>query len=251
MISHPDLDEIIHFKSIDSTNLELKRRRDEFQGRNILMVSDEQTKGQGQKGRKWESASEMGLWMSLHLGKSHCLVHNLKLLSLYTGMIVQKIISPSVATQVRLKWPNDIMIGAKKCGGILTELQWQGEAVTSAIIGVGINLHQTRSDFPNSIQEMATSLRLAGFHRPDRGMLAQAFVDEFMGGLSQLDSDKQLVSEWNKLAYMLHQTIVWETLERSISGEFYGVNQRGDALIKIDGELKTFRTGEIRLNESS
>ena len=114
MISHPDLDEIIFLKTIDSTNLELKRRRLEFRGSNVLVVSDEQSQGKGQKGRKWESAAGLGLWMSLHLGRESSLSHNVQLLSIFTGIIVHKIVSPLLSTNIQLKWPNDIMISSKK-----------------------------------------------------------------------------------------------------------------------------------------
>jgi len=246
-ISHPELNEIIHLKTVDSTNLELKRRRHEFQGKNILIISDKQTAGQGQKNRNWESASGLGLWMSLYLGSPQVLSHHFQLLSIYTGKIVHKMITPLLDREIRLKWPNDIMCGAKKCGGILTEVQWQGTAAISAIVGIGINLNHQRGDFSPTIQKTATSLLLEGLQKPDRMMLAQTFVNEFFQGLGQLDHGKKLATRWNMVAYMLNQTVLWETSDRSLTGQFSGINEWGDALINIEGKIQTFHTGEIRL----
>jgi len=251
IIAHPDLDEVIFLKTVDSTNLELKRRHKEFRGANILLISNEQTQGQGQKGRAWESAPGRGLWMSLHLGNPKTLSHSLQLLSIYTGTIVHKVISPLIDTKIRLKWPNDIMVGSKKCGGILTELQWQGEAVSSAIIGVGINLNHQKHDFSTPIQKIATSLHLEGHENPDRVKLAQSFVNEFFMGLAHLDKGTLLVANWNNNAFKLNQSIIWDLEDKSFEGEFYGINKRGDALILIDGEFKVFQTGEIRLSTSA
>ncbi|MCF7923090.1 MAG: biotin--[acetyl-CoA-carboxylase] ligase [Candidatus Marinimicrobia bacterium] len=247
MILHPALNDIIHLKTVDSTNLELKRRRHEFQGKNILLLSDEQTAGQGQKGRKWESVSGLGLWMSLYLGSPHMLLHDLQLLSVYTGRIVHHTIAPLLDREMSLKWPNDIMCSGKKCGGILSEVQWQGNAAISAIVGVGINLNHQQHDFSPTIQETATSLQLEGLQEPDRTMLAQTFVNEFFQGLGQLDDGKKLATSWNQVAYMLNQTVVWETSDKAMTGQFSGINEWGEALIKIEGEIRVFHTGEIRL----
>ena len=250
MISHPDLDKTIFLETIDSTNLELKRRRLEFQGRNVLVVSDAQSQGKGQKGRRWESAVGLGLWMSLHLGREAALSHKIQMLSIYTGTVVHEIISPLIPDDVYLKWPNDIMINSKKCGGILTELQWQGDNIVSAIVGIGINLSHGKDDFTPSIQRQATSLKLEGLVNPDRSSFVEAFVDSFFGNLSSLDNGDQLAIEWNKKAYRMKQSVQWESPTGLFEGQFSGINHRGEALINIEGKLQTFQTGELRLTTS-
>jgi len=247
MIHHPGLDDVIFLKTVDSTNLEVKRRRKEFLGSNILVVSDEQTQGKGQKGRIWESAAGLGLWMSLHLGQEKALAQDLQLLSLYTGVVIHKILAPLVRSKVCLKWPNDILMDSRKCGGILTELQWQGERITSATIGVGINLSHTRQDFPAFLQNQATSLQLEGLEHPDCSRLINTFVNEFFDGFTSMDDGGQLAREWNSKAFKLGKLIQWENAEGIVKGVFSGINSRGDALINIDGELRAFHTGEIRL----
>lgn len=171
------------------------------------------------------------------------------MLSIYTGTVVQEITSPLINDDIQLKWPNDIMINSKKCGGILTELHWQGEAIVSAIIGIGLNLSHEKDDFVPTIQNLATSLKLEGLENLDRSSLIDAFVNLFFGKLSALDDGERLATKWNKKAYRMNQLVQWESPQGNFEGQFSGINARGDALIKIDGKLQAFQTGEIRLTE--
>ncbi len=250
MRHHPDLDESMSLNTVDSTNLEIRRRRQEFRGLNVLVVADEQTHGKGQQGRKWESAAGLGLWMSLQLGRDRSLSYNLQLLSIYTGIVVHKIISPLLDMAIQLKWPNDIIINSRKCGGILTELQWQGDRISSAVIGIGINLSHKKDDFPSSIQQQATSLKLEGLEISERSLLIKLFVDVFFENMSLLNDGDNLAAEWNERAYKMNHKVKLESPQGDFEGQFSGINKRGDALINIDGRLKSFQTGEIRLIES-
>lgn len=246
---HPDLDKTIYLKTVDSTNLELKRRREECNNSNVLVVSEAQSQGKGQKGRIWESAAGLGLWMSLYLGREKSLSHDIQMLSIYAGIIIHEIISPLIKKKAYLKWPNDIMINSKKCGGILTELQWQGDAIVSAIIGIGINLSHEKDDFTPSIRPHATSLKIEGWEKPQRSILIEGIVDLFFRNLSAMDNRRQLAIEWNQKAYRINQSIQWVSPQGHFKGQFSGINERGDALVNIDGRLQAFPTGEIRLTE--
>lgn len=248
---HSQLDKIISLDTVDSTNLALKRKRLDFQGMNVLLVSDEQTQGKGQKGRTWESARNKGLWMSLHLGRETILSQDLQLLSLYAGLCVWNVLSPLVKQAVELKWPNDILIGSKKVGGILTEVQWQGERIVSVILGIGINLSHTKQDFPESIRAFATSLSLEGTTSPGRDSLTKDLITIFFENFSQMNDGEGLAENWNRKAYLMNRHVEIETADGALEGVFSGINPKGEALIRIDGGLNTFQAGEIRLTGTS
>ena len=251
MISHPQLDKIISLKTVDSTNLELKRKRKEFRGMNVLLMSDEQTHGKGQKGRTWASARNKGLWMSLHLGREQTLAQDLQLLSLYAGLCVWNVLPRSAERNVALKWPNDIFIGSKKVGGILTELHWQGESVISAIIGIGINMSQKKKEFPESIREKATSLSLEGIAGLERESLAQDFLNNFWEHFTQMGDGELLADTWNQKAYLLGQLVQIETTGGLLKRVFLGINSSGEAMISSDKSMHTFQAGEIHLTRAS
>lgn len=244
----PNIDKIINLVTIDSTNTEAHKRREEFAGQNVIIVSDTQTTGQGQQGRQWESGRGLGLWMTLFLGRPHHLKYNFQLLSHYTGLILHKAISKQVSSDLTLKWPNDIMIGRRKCGGILTKIQWLGDSAVSVIIGVGVNLSHEPTDFSESIRETATSLKHEGWSDPDRGVLLECFIQEFFTQMSILNTPNDLVAAYNKTAFQIDKNVEWVASDQKLSGKFLGINNKGEAQIQIKDKHHNFRNGEISIS---
>lgn len=240
------LDKTIQFRSIDSTNLEAYRQREQNAGMNVLFVAEEQTAGKGQQGRTWESQAGKGLWMSLFLGRPESLMADLQLLSLFTGLIVQQSISTLTGVDTQLKWPNDIMIGPKKCGGILTEIQWKGSEAQSAIIGMGINLTHTTSEFSAEIQKVSTSLALSGANNLEKDHLMNSIAQEFFARYPLLENASTLVDLWNQHAWKLDEVVDWQQGEEKISGLFRGIDENGSARLQVENELMSFSSGEIR-----
>lgn len=240
------LDDTLFFPSIDSTNLEAYRIRDQYAGKNILLIAKEQTAGKGRLDRNWESKPGLGLWASLFLSRPEHLGSDLQYLSLLTGIVIQHAIRDLLGPQTQLKWPNDIMIGARKCGGILTEIQWKGSEPASAIIGFGINLAHRPEDFSPQIREFSTSLSMVGATPPDSRMLAENIVDEFFDLFQLLDQTEDLVRVWNSLAWKLDEQVLWEQGTSKITGRFQGVNRAGHAQILTDRGIETINAGEIR-----
>jgi BirA family biotin operon repressor/biotin-[acetyl-CoA-carboxylase] ligase len=118
-----------------------------------VVVSEEQTAGLGRLGRKWHSERGGGLYFSaaLPLPGSEAAV---PVLMLAFGLAVRNAVEETTGITADLRWPNDVLIGDKKCAGILVELQAQ-----KLVVGIGININQTA--FPEEIVETATSLRVA------------------------------------------------------------------------------------------
>ena len=245
MISHPELDRILFLKTVDSTNLEAQRLRHEYRDQNICIVSDRQTAGKGQYGRSWESAAGLGLWMSLFLGRAESLDHELHLLSIYAGWVIHKTLSTITDLSISLKWPNDLMIGRRKCGGILTEIQWQGNSASSAIIGMGINLVHQPTDFPPSIRDQSTSLRNEGWLDTNRDQVLVHYLDTFFENASLMDNPDMLAELWNQHAYRVNESILWQQHEKVVEGLFLGINTQGKARVSMDGKIQTFGNGEI------
>jgi BirA family biotin operon repressor/biotin-[acetyl-CoA-carboxylase] ligase len=79
----------------------------------------------------------------------------LELLSVRVGLAVARALDPHVPTPVRLKWPNDLMLGGRKLGGILCEARWQGAVLGWIAVGVGLNV---RNPIPDELREAAVSL---------------------------------------------------------------------------------------------
>ena len=75
-------------------------------------------------------------------------------LTLLAAVAVAQAIEHTTDLKPKIKWPNDILINRKKVTGILTELQGESDRIHSVIIGIGMNINQQKSDFPEELQEM-------------------------------------------------------------------------------------------------
>jgi len=109
----------------------------------ILLAAEEQSAGRGRRGRRWHSAPGAGLTFSLARAVRRPL-RELAGLSLVAGVAVARALRTLGVARAALKWPNDIVVGGAKLGGILVETRGSGDALR-AVIGVGINCRRDSS----------------------------------------------------------------------------------------------------------
>ena len=153
---------LLHFPSVVSTNV-LALEAAQTGARGGVWVADEQTAGRGRGGHGWHSAAGDGLYVSALVTPSLPMSTALWL-SLATGLAAQAAIRETTTLEVDLRWPNDLILHGRKCGGILVETGVApAEAgapamLRYAVIGVGINLNH--AEFPAELQNLATSLRI-------------------------------------------------------------------------------------------
>jgi BirA family biotin operon repressor/biotin-[acetyl-CoA-carboxylase] ligase len=119
-----------------------------------VLVAEAQTAGRGRLGRRWASPPRAGLTFSLLLRPVGVPAALLGWLPLLAGVAAAASVRAVVAVDATLKWPNDVLVGEQKLGGILAE-----RTPAAVVIGVGINVWQTRADLPPDAA--ATSLALA------------------------------------------------------------------------------------------
>ena len=148
-----------HYYKVGSTSVEAMESAAAGAPEGSVFVAEEQTAGRGRGAHQWESAPSAGIYCSVvlrpALPPSEALV-----LSLAAGLAVHSAVQQIDSGVVPdLKWPNDLMIGGKKFCGILTEMNAEATRVRHIVVGIGINVNQTK--FPAELQPIATSLRLA------------------------------------------------------------------------------------------
>ncbi len=129
----------------------------------IVVVAARQTGGRGQHGRRWESPVG-GLYLSAVVEDISPALRGK--LALVAGVAAAEAIGGLSGVEgLRLRWPNDLMIGGKKVGGILCEAVAMGEQKWAGIVGIGINVRAKVDDFP---QRIARAGRFAGGLCPSR-----------------------------------------------------------------------------------
>lgn len=133
-----------------------------------VVVADEQTSGRGTKGRLWISPPRVGLYMTYILKPGEEEALDLALLPLASGVAVQEALVALAVADARLKWPNDLVAGRRKLGGILCESVFRNARPSFALIGIGLNLNQAEKDFPPELRPLATSVRIRTGKEVDR-----------------------------------------------------------------------------------
>jgi BirA family biotin operon repressor/biotin-[acetyl-CoA-carboxylase] ligase len=157
------------------------------------VVAERQTQGRGRLGRTWESPPGVGLWASVVL-RPAVPAAAAPAMTLGGGVATAEAIEAEAGIPVALKWPNDVLVDGRKVAGILTELRTRDEAVAHLVVGIGINVHQGRSEFPPELAETAISIRQATGRAVSRVRLLQRlfarleawsrrFVDEGPGAV--------------------------------------------------------------------
>ena len=153
---------IMHFPSVDSTNA-LALEAAQGGARGGVYVADEQTAGRGRGGHLWHSAVGDGLYVSA-LVAPPIPPSKAMWLPLATGLAVQSAIASVTGLKADIRWPNDLMLRGRKCGGILVETssiagqEMESAMLRYAVIGIGINMNHQR--FPEELELLATSLRM-------------------------------------------------------------------------------------------
>lgn len=183
-----------HFASVGSTNT-LALEAAQAGAATGVWVADEQTAGRGRGGHTWHSSAGDGLYVSVLVRPRLELAHALWI-SFATGMAVQTAIAATAGVRPDIRWPNDLLIEQKKCGGILVETSIEpGKAalLRHAVIGIGINVNH--AGFPEELAALATSLRLATGRAWPREALLAALLRTVHEELRRLESEGSSVLE--------------------------------------------------------
>ena len=237
---------ILRVKSCSSTNDLAKELAISGEKEGTAVISDEQTKGRGMKGRSWYSAPKKGLYLSVILRPTHS---NISLLPLVAGLAVVDAVFDSVGIRVRLKWPNDLIWGKKKLGGILCEAGFLGNKVNYVILGIGLNMNHGRDDFPEEIRHQATSLKLITKEDMDENIILGNLwlaLNHWYGQFL-LGEGKKIVSIFKENSILpLGKEITVSTERGEVSGIYRGIDSQGGLILESRGERRTFFSAEIK-----
>ena len=141
----------------DSTNNDALEAARSGRAGGSVYFADEQRAGRGRGDHAWHSAAGEGLYVSVLL-RPQIPAARLPLLPLAAGLAAADAIRERLGLEVDLRWPNDLLIGARKAGGILVEAQSEDSGVAFAVVGIGINVHQR--SFDPDLSTAGTSLDL-------------------------------------------------------------------------------------------
>lgn len=242
-----------HFSFVDSTNTMLLAAAASGAPEGTVYLADEQTAGRGRGGHAWHSEpgtpdEPAGLYVSV-LAKPALHLREALWLSLATGLAAQSAVRATSGLTVDLRWPNDLLLGNRKLGGILVETAVEPDASATlryAVIGIGINLNQP--SFPPELAGIATSLRLASGRAQSRQAILTALLRALDYELTQLEAQQpDLLERFTAGSSWVRGKRVHVPEQGGYTGITAGLDERGFLLVSSDdGVLRTVLSGGVR-----
>lgn len=231
---------------VESTNTEADRMARQGAPEGTLVIADFQSKGEGRLGRSWFSPPGSGLYFSVILRPS-CPPAWLSRLTLTAGVAVASAIEQT-GVRPQLKWPNDVLIADRKAGGILTKAVFDKERTDFAILGIGINVNTEPDEFPISVRNLATSLRISLGKPVSRIHLLQTLLhqleqwyDLFCTGPSET-----ILETWCEFETTLGRVVEVFLQERRLVGVAEALEPDGTLLVRDKtGHLHRVIAGDV------
>jgi BirA family transcriptional regulator, biotin operon repressor / biotin---[acetyl-CoA-carboxylase] ligase len=238
---------VVHLPEVDSTNAEAMRRSLSGCTAPLWIRADRQTRGRGRSGRPWQSDHTGNLYASLLL-ELGCGPEVAAQLSLVTGVAVidaiRSLSSDGIVCDLQLKWPNDILIGAAKAGGILIESTRQHGALT-VVIGIGLNLVGSPADIGRSV----TSLNMHKIHADPELMLnrVRQHMDRWLGIWQEGVGFGSCRQAWTERATPVGTDLIVNAGAGPVSGTFRGLDDDGALLLQTGSGRQRFSFGDVTL----
>jgi len=232
---------------LPSTNDRARQLLDELgpEAHGAVVFAEGQSAGRGRFGSAWASPAGLSISMSAALWANPPR-DTLPLLTLAGSLAVASALSESAAVEAGLKWPNDVVCRGRKIAGVLLEGRWSGESLEGLVLGIGVNLRQKKSDFPQELRDGATSVLI------ERGSAAkdEAFAASLLAGLEPLlargleDPAALLRPAAARWVHVPGEPLCATFGGREIRGAFAGVSEDGELILESREGRVTLRYGE-------
>ena len=253
-IKNPFNAPVYHEKTVSSTMDISRQLASAGEAHGTVITADFQEAGRGRiRGRTWEMEKEMSLPFTILL--CYPRIEDIPpLLTLRTGLAVSIAIedfAPSLKNAVRIKWPNDIMIGSQKAAGILCEAAGGVHAGGNVHLGIGINVSQ--KEFPVHLAEKAVSIALAAgkdITHNERYSLLEKILIRLYDELETTANNKALIVRLDQRLYKKGEQVVFiegaADSGKTVKGCLAGIGDGGELLIDAgNNKLYSFITGEL------
>lgn len=234
--------------TVDSTNTLAKKLAAEGAPHGTVVVADQQTGGRGRLGRSFASPAGVGVYLTVILRPNVPPAGLLHLTAVAAEATVEAI-AQTAGIRPGIKWTNDLVIGARKAVGILTELSIQAESglVDYAVVGIGTNCNHEDADFPPEVRPMAVSLREATGRRINRNDYAAALINWLARADRDLLSEKaEWMERYRRDCITIGQDVQVLRGAAVRPAHADGIDENGGLMVTYqDGTRETVTSGEV------
>lgn len=235
----------------ESTNEVLRARLADSDAHGTVCLAESQRRGRGRRGRDWISPFGHNLYLSL-LWRFPCGPDTMQGLSLAIGTALVAALEETGLQGAGIKWPNDILVGGRKLGGILIDMAGASGGPTAAVIGVGLNVAMPET-VGEDIDQDWTDLRS---HLPEavsRNRLAAGVINQIIAAVRQYEQTglAGFQPAWQRHDLARDRRVTLHLPDEAVAGHARGIDESGALIVEIEGRQRRFSSGEISLRLST
>ena len=237
---------IIKLDAISSTNDYLKKKYKLSSCKEGDVIwTKEQTKGKGQRENRWISQKGKSLTVSFYKEFDQLIASNSFILNAIVSLSIVNTLKKIGLKEVRIKWPNDIMAGNKKIGGVLIENFIKSKFICSSIIGIGLNINEENlQDLPN-----ATSLFLETNEKIKLKKILNILIQELFKSFNLLnDKQNNILNMYLSSLWKLNIITNFKQKNKLFKAKVKGISLLGNLILEMsDGSISDFNGNEIKM----
>ena len=229
-----------------STNADVLQHYGEFR-REVVAVSEAQSAGRGRRGRQWHSPGARNIYCTIGLLKS-LPANRQGLLSIVTGIALCRAIEASTAARIEIKWPNDLLAGGQKLGGILIESRPHDRETFFFAIGFGINVFMSAKELA-AIGQPVTSIEREAAQMPDRSAVLVDAIDSVISSIRAFDASRaaRLVADFREHDALHDREVEVISAGERIAGINRGITENGELRLETSAGMQLHSAAEISL----
>ncbi len=238
------------FDDIDSTNRWIADRLASSGARGAVCLAERQSQGRGRRGREWCSPAGGNIYLSLGW-RFACAPCGLSGLGLVAGVVVADAIADEGIANIGLKWPNDLMAGGAKLGGILVESTATADA-TRAAIGIGLNV-ALPDDVRTAIGQPVTDLQAVAGCPVHRAHIVARIINGFADALPRFERDglSAFRHRWSVLDRTCDSDVMLDDGRGQRAGHAVGIDDHGALLVHTENGIERVHAGDVSLRVTS
>lgn len=203
----------------------------------LIVVAREQLAGRGRRGRSWHSPAGLGIYTSLLLAPGDAAA--LAALPLRVPVALAEALAPTLGAPCGIKWPNDLVVGGRKLGGILIEAP---AATRAAVVGYGVNVGQRLSALPAG----ATSIREITGGAPELPALTTSLAGQLMRRLTRPEPVEEVLASYRGLSvHRPGETLRCRVEGEQLEGRFAGFDDTGRLVLECPEGERTLSVAEL------
>lgn len=239
----------VFIPEVDSTNsyaTTLLKNVNAIEG--TVVFTDNQTKGKGQRGNSWIADSSMNITLSVILKPTFLSVKKSFYLSKITALALYDGLTETLNNSqfdIKIKWPNDILIDHKKAAGVLIENSFKEDGIIWSVIGIGLNVNQKKFE---NIEATSLGLITEKDHDLEKVMnLIFVYLEKWYLQLRNMNFD--LIDQaYLQNLFRVNETSSFEKEGKKFKAKILGVDESGLLLVELEnGETKHFEMKEIKM----